>query len=402
MYPTLSHMLYDVFGIKLLLPFPMYGFILAITFILASLLFAYELKRREKLKLISATPKKILVGAPATKKEIIGSVITGFIVGFKVIEAYFYYDELIADPQSFILSWRGNFLGGLIAGGIFGFYTYWDKKRHSVKEPKWEDILVHPYQLTGNMVLIIALFSIIGAKLFHILEYFDDFLQDPIGMLVSGSGLTFYGGLIMATAAGIYYGKKHNILIPQLIDSAAPAMMFGYGMGRFGCHFSGDGDWGVIANWGDKIPKFLPEWFWQYNYPNNVIRTVDPNGNDDVFYNALEHMTTDPLDMGYVYQLAENVYPTSLWEALTCITVGIGLLFLAKHIKVPGLLFSIYLMLNGTERFLIEKIRVNIPYHIAGFEITQAEIISFVIFSIGVFLAWFFIKKYKKKPQEIN
>ena len=48
----------------------------------------------------------------------------------------------------------------------------------------------------------------------------------------------------------------------------------------------------------------------------------------------------------------------------------------SKKITIPGMLFGIYLMVNGLERFIIEKIRVNTTYDIFGHEITQAEIIS--------------------------
>ena len=48
------------------------------------------------------------------------------------------------------------------------------------------------------------------------------------------------------------------------------------------------------------------------------------------------------------------------------------------------MLFSIYLVLNGVERFCIEKIRVNSVYHIFGRNITQAEIISMLLFMIGI------------------
>ena len=44
----------------------------------------------------------------------------------------------------------------------------------------------------------------------------------------------------------------------------------------------------------------------------------------------------------------------------------------------------IYLLLNGIERFFIEKIRVNTKYHISGHAITQAEIISSALILIGI------------------
>ena len=67
-----------------------------------------------------------------------------------------------------------------------------------------------------------------------------------------------------------------------------------------------------------------------------------------------------------------------------------------EKIKVPGMLFGIYLMVNGIERFFIEKIRVNTKYIIFGNEITQAEIISSVLFIIGATIVF---RLYKKNKQ---
>jgi len=68
-----------------------------------------------------------------------------------------------------------------------------------------------------------------------------------------------------------------------------------------------------------------------------------------------------------------------------------------KKIKTPGILFSIFLMFNGLERFFIEKIRVNTKYHIFGNAITQAEIISTLLFIAGVILFWYLWKNKNKK-----
>jgi len=54
------------------------------------------------------------------------------------------------------------------------------------------------------------------------------------------------------------------------------------------------------------------------------------------------------------------------------------------RIKTAGVMFGIYLILNGLERFLIELIRVNTRYHVAGISFTQAEMISICMFLGGV------------------
>ena len=46
-------------------------------------------------------------------------------------------------------------------------------------------------------------------------------------------------------------------------------------------------------------------------------------------------------------------------------------------------------MFNGTERFWIEKIRVNAPMEFMGMTMTQAELIAVVIFLSGLGLLAF-------------
>ena len=76
-----------------------------------------------------------------------------------------------------------------------------------------------------------------------------------------------------------------------------------------------------------------------------------------------------------------------------------GLIFLflwniRKKLKVAGVLFYIYLTLNGIERFFIEKIRVNTKYDILG-GITQAEIISFCLILLGLLGSFYLWRKQK-------
>ena len=144
--------------------------------------------------------------------------------------------------------------------------------------------------------------------------------------------------------------------------------MLAYGVGRIGCQMSGDGDWG-IENLSPKPEwmSFLPDWMWSYNFPNNVINAGVP----------IEGCTGK-----FCMQLANPVWPTAFYETVMSIIIFGILWSIRKHIKIPGLLFFIYLVFNGVERFFIEKIRINTEYNIFG-GITQAEIISFCLVLIG-------------------
>jgi prolipoprotein diacylglyceryltransferase len=67
-----------------------------------------------------------------------------------------------------------------------------------------------------------------------------------------------------------------------------------------------------------------------------------------------------------------------------------------SKINIPGFMWSIYLIFNGLERFLIESIRVNSKYHTFGISYTQAELISTILILLGIIGIFWSIKNGKK------
>jgi prolipoprotein diacylglyceryltransferase len=374
MYPNISYLLNDLFGINIPLPIQTFGFFVAIAFLLSSWTLSLELKRKEEEGLISATKRKKIIGKKVSPQDLIVQAIVGFLVGYKLLYAGLNYSDFVNNPQGIILSSEGYFIGGLIGTFINAYMKYREVKKEELDKPKTITETVHPYQLVGNITMIAAISGIIGAKLFHNLENMDDFMADPIGQLLSFSGLTFYGGLICGAVAVIYYTKKYGINYKIISDAAAPGLMLAYGIGRMGCHFSGDGDWGIT----NLAPKpewmsFLPDWTWAYTYPNNVINAGVP----------IEGCVGN-----YCNELLYPVFPTPIYEIAMALAL-FGLLWaMRKRINIAGMLFGIYMIVNGLERFFIEKIRVNTKYIIFEKEITQAELISFALIITGVLIVY--------------
>ncbi len=379
MYPTISFFLNDLFGINIPLPIQTFGFFVALAFIISSWTVSLELKRKEKEGILKAFDVDVIIGKPASNLQLLIALIIGFIFGSKFLEAFLFYSEFTNDPQTFILSTRGNLFGGILGGALNTFLKYKEHRKNVLEKPKKIKVKKHPYELVGNIVMIAAISGIIGAKVFHNLENLDEFIADPINQLLSFSGLTFYGGLILGAFSVIWYVQKFGINYKVISDAAAPGLMLAYGIGRMGCHFSGDGDWGINnLNPKPEWLNFLPDWCWAYTYPNNVLNAGIP--------------IKDCVGK-YCHELAIPVYPTAVYEIVASLLL-FGLLWsIRKKITVPGMLFGIYLVLNGIERFFIEKIRVNTNYQIFGYEITQAEIISLALIIAGSIIVWRLSKK---------
>ena len=384
MYPSLYYAFKDLFGIDL--PFlkmvQMFGFFVALAFLTSAYFWTKELKRKEKEGLLSQSSNKVLKGQKATSSELFFSGLIGFFIGYKLLYIIFNFTAFTEDTQGFLLSTKGNLIGGIIIGALGVYFKYREKEKTKLATPVLENEPMHPYQHVGNMTLIAAFAGLLGAKIFHNLENWSTFIADPIGALLSFDGLTMYGGLILASISLIWYGKKNGIPTPHLIDSSAPSIMIGYAVGRIGCHMSGDGDWG-IPSLNPKPFSWLPDWMWSYNYPHNVVNDGVP--------------MLDCLTDKYCNHLIPSVYPTPFYETIMCLFLFLILWNIRKKIKTPGVLFSIYLIFNGIERFFIEKIRVNTLYDVNGFKFTQAELISTILFILGVIGIFYFRKLEKQK-----
>jgi phosphatidylglycerol:prolipoprotein diacylglycerol transferase len=389
MYPTIYDAVKDLFGISI--PFlkllQSFGFFVAISFLLCAWAFAKELHRKEVLGQLKATTRKVIKGAVATRTELSGQFVFGFIIGWKLLSIPFSGGAFNADPRSYILSLNGNVLIGIAAGGLFAFWRWRTAQKNKLAEPVEEIEKVSAADHIGNMTLIAAFFGFLGAKIFHILENFGDFLKDPKEMLFSFSGLTMYGGLILGGAAVLFYAKKQGFNLLHVMDACAPGLFLAYGVGRLGCQIAGDGDWGIV----NTKPKpgwmhFLPDWMWAYDYPNNVNHSCNPYTDPNTPQYIMAQLMCDPNHP----RLAAPVFPTPLYECIVNVAFFFILWSQRKKFSSPGALFSVYLIFNGIERFFVELIRVDtVLFSIGSFHVVQAEIIALILISLGVIgLIW--------------
>jgi prolipoprotein diacylglyceryl transferase len=379
MYPNLYYAFRDLFNVEWqpLRFINSFGFFVAISFILAAVILSSELRRKSKEGLLQPTEVQVMVGKPASFIDLLLNFLLGFVLGYKILALFIMNKSVTDDPQAFIFSDRGSWPAGIVLGLLFAGLKWWEKKKQVLEKPELRKIRIWPQDRVGELTILALVFGLVGAKVFDAFENWDSFIKDP-SSIFSAEGLTFYGGLICAALAIWWYARKHKIGFWHLNDAAAPALMLSYSTGRIGCHVSGDGDWGIVNNRPNPF-SWLPDWMWSYTYPNNVARMDQDNpipGCTDKF----------------CFQLAEPHFPTPFYETVICFILFLILWSFRKKLKIPGTLFALYLILNGVERFFIEKIRVNTKMHVLGFQFTQAELISSLLLISGIVL-WFYLRK---------
>lgn len=390
MYPDLSYFFHDFFGTEpdnAISIIKTFGFFLVLAFLTAAAILMSELRRKEKDGLLQPITEEVMKGEPASVWDIVSNMIFGFILGFKFFYILSFFDDFKLDPAGVLFSGKGNWLGGIGMAVLFAGFKWYEKHRERLDTPQLVKVTTHPYERIGDITMVAAISGVIGAKLFAMIEDLDLVYNGTLtfaqwgASLFSGSGMAIYGGLILGFLVTYFYIRKLNINAIHVMDAAAPALMIAYAVGRMGCHFSGDGDWGdpirQVAENGELLYKytkpailsFLPDWVWAYDYPHNVLN---------------EGVRIEGCQYRYCHRLPVKVFSTPIYEIFMATILGGILWAIRKRIVIPGMLFFIYLIFNGMERLTIEQIRVNEEYKVLGLELTQAEMIALFMMAAGM------------------
>jgi phosphatidylglycerol---prolipoprotein diacylglyceryl transferase len=236
--------------------------------------------------------------------------------------------------------------------------------------------------MASSITLIAVVFGVAGAKILHLIEEWSAFVHNPISMAFSAGGLTWYGGFILAMIAATVYIRRKKVPLLRVWDSIGLALILAYGVGRVGCHLSGDGDygaptttpWGTIYALGTAKPSMMLQEYFQQN----------PDERAHWKYDSLRVILAGRDQLGNAYSRFDEVtplHPTPLYELLLGI-VGFGILFPLRNRLYPdGRLFMAYLMLASVFRFSVEFLRLN-PRIAAG--LSEAQLFSILIFLIGL------------------
>jgi len=200
-----------------------------------------------------------------------------------------------------------------------------------------------PVDWSYEIVFSALLGGLVGARGYYVIQNYSQVKHDLLKSLFSGSGLVWYGGAIGGAIGVLLWMRWREQMELRMFDMCATALALGYAIGRIGCQVSGDGDYGIRS----KLP-------WAMGYPHGTVPT--PPG--------------------------VTVQPTPIYETVTMCLVAYLLWHLRDKVR-PGVVFALYLVLSGLERFLVEFIRRNKEV-LAGLTAPQVE--SLVLLAIG--LVW--------------
>ncbi len=221
-----------------------------------------------------------------------------------------------------------------------------------------------PDNYASEITLIAIVLGVVGSKLFDLFENWGKFLDNPVGMMFSPGGLTYYGGFLLAMGGVTLYLRKKKLGFFQVGDLISPSLAIAYGIGRIGCHLAGDGDYGV--------PTSLP---WGVSYAKGIVKPTE------MFFGSK-----------YALQFPNGIlpndtplHPTPIYEFLAGVAIFSILWSMRKNIKITGRIFMLYLVLSGISRFLVEFVRLN-PSFFLG--LTEAQTISLVLIAVGI-IGWF-------------
>jgi len=238
---------------------------------------------------------------------------------------------------------------------VMAFYTTYFLLNYDLQRKGYQE------KLASDMIFWAAIGGILGSKIYYLLENLDQVFQDPFGMIFSGSGLVFLGGLMGGTLAVTIVLRKNDLPWLTFADIVAPLLILGYGIGRIGCFLVGD-DYG--------IPTTLP---WGVSFPEGL-----PPSTSSVFSAYYPWIDISGFESGVL-----SVHPTQLYEFTAALLIFFFLWKRRNDVKIAGSLFFIYLILAGLERFSVEFIRTNEKYLFDFF--SGSQIISILMMIIGTY-----------------
>jgi len=94
--------------------------------------------------------------------------------------------------------------------------------------------------VVSDLAFWVIIGVVIGARLAYVFMHWPQFADNPAGIFkIWEGGAVYYGGFILAIIFGLIFLWRKKIPALPLLDSIAPAIALGEGIGRIGCFLNG-------------------------------------------------------------------------------------------------------------------------------------------------------------------
>jgi len=207
--------------------------------------------------------------------------------------------------------------------------------------------------IVGNGIIIVAVAALIGGRLYHVIDQWHLYANDPLKIILPPySGLGVYGGIVTGTIAAWWYARRRGVSFPRWADIIAPAIFVMQAIGRWGNYFNQE-------LYGP--PTTLP-----WGIPIDCAHRLS-----DVYACTVFPETT-------------RFHPLFLYESISGVLGAIFLVWLGFRFRSrlrPGDLLLVFFIWYGTTRFLLENLRAD---NWTFFGIPTAQIVSLIGILIGV------------------
>ncbi len=201
-----------------------------------------------------------------------------------------------------------------------------------------------------NLGVYCALAALVGAKLMMFLVDTPYYVEHPgeiFSLSTLQAGGVFYGGLLAALAVAAWYMRKMRLPVLRTADAFAPGIALGHGIGRLGC-FSAGCCWGVACH--------LP---WAVTFTNPVANQL----------------------VGV--PLHTPLHPTQLYESGAEFLIFGILLWRFRRPHSVGAIISLYLVLYGAARFVVEFFRFHEQGNLWGGPLDTSQWLSLALLAAG-------------------
>ncbi len=259
-------------------------------------------------------------------------------------------DRIFLEVGPFTIYWYAV----IIVSGVF--LGLWMASRESNRLGLQKDIFT-------DLIIFALPIAIISARIYYVIFEWDQYQGGPWWSIfaVWEGGIAIHGALIGSVITAIIFARVKKVSFWQLADIAAPGLLLGQAIGRWGNFINQEAHGGEVSPAAyDNFIRFLPDFIENQMYIDGVL-----------------------------------YHPTFLYESVLSFIGVILILIFRKYNPLRGEVFLGYIIWYSIGRYFIEGMRTDSLYIIGS--LRTAQVISIVLVLVGVALI-----AYRRKSKTVN